>query len=152
MRDLRRVASTCIVVLGLAAAGCGGDTAEKNDYVDAVNKAQTDFNETVGKVQTGATSGAADAEKNFDALGASLDKVVADLKAVDAPDDVKAEHDQLVANMAEFGDVIEKFGEQVSSGDQQKILDAQTELITDAGEIATKISQTITQINTKLQE
>ena len=52
MTRLLRVALVGVLALSLVAgAGCGGDTKKKDDYVDAVNKVQTDFATAVSNLQ-----------------------------------------------------------------------------------------------------
>ena len=133
----------------VAAAGCGGDTASKNDYVEAVNKAQTDFASSVGNVQGGATD---DPKAIFDRLEKGLDKIVADLEKVEPPDEVKDLHEKLIADFGKFSTVVKDAGEAIGSGSQKKILEAQQKFGTEAAEIGGRVSATITEINSKLQE
>ena len=145
------MAALAISLVG--AAGCGGDTKKKNDYVDAVNKVQTDFANAVSKLQTAsAGSGISGAQKTFANLGTAIDKVVSDLQGVTPPDSVKNLHNQLIAEMKSFGVSIKTAGASLSSGDPKKILAAQTKFATDASGVATKIGNTIDQINTQLHK
>src|SRR5436190_24092055 len=105
MTSLLRAVAVCAATLALvAAAGCGSDTKESNDYLNAINKAQTDFADSVQKIGSSA-SGSSPAEKaknTFDSLEQAIDKVVADLKAVNPPDKVKDLHRQLVSELSQF--------------------------------------------------
>ena len=131
-------------------AGCGGDTAEKNDYVEAVNKAQTDFAASMSKVQQG--TGPAAGEQLFTDMKGSIDKVVTDLKAVEPPDDVATLHDQLVKQLGDFGAAVEKAAGSLTSSDPQKLASAQADFARSASGVGTDISRTISEINAKLQE
>ena len=155
MTSLMRSAIVTVAVLSLvAAAGCGGDTKKSNDYVDAINKVQTDFAANVQKVgQSATTTGsdpAAAAKKTFTDLKAAIDKAISDLKAVDPPDKVKALHTQLVSEMTEFDSQVKAAGDSLGSGDPQKILAAQQKFATSASSLGSRISATIDAINTKL--
>jgi hypothetical protein len=138
-------AALSLVVL----AGCGGDTASKNDYVEAVNKAQTDFAASVGNVQAGS---AENPEAIFDRLEKGLDQIVADLEKVEPPEEVKSLHDKLIDDFSKFSAVVKDAGESIGSGSQKKILEAQQKFGTEAAEIGGRVSATITEINSKLQE
>jgi hypothetical protein len=142
-----------VVALALAAlAGCG-DTASTNEYVDAVNKAQTDFAASVSKVQADAAGTTPEKAKDvFTSLGDGVDKVVSDLKAVSAPDKVKDLHDQLIDQVSSFGTAIKKAGDSITGKDPRKITEAQTKFATEIASVGTKISSTIDEINKKLQE
>lgn len=155
MTSLVRAATICCAALSLiAATGCGGDTASKNDYVEAINKAQTDFASNVQKVGTSSSAGsdpAAAAKQTFASLGTAIDKVVADLKAVDPPDDVKDLHNELVSEMQEFKSQVDGAAKSLDSGDATAVLKAQSKFAQSASTLGTRISKTISDINTKLQ-
>jgi hypothetical protein len=150
LRGLALVAAAALLVL----AGCGGDTETKNDYVGALNKVQTDFADSVQKTTAAPTGGdpAAAAEKTFSNLEGAIDKLVADLKDVDPPGDVKDLHNQLISQMGDFKTAVSKASDSLGSGDPQKLLAAQSAFATAASSLGTKISKTIADINTKLQE
>jgi hypothetical protein len=153
-RLLRAVLVAAAALALVAASGCGGDTKSNNEYVDAINKVQTDFADSVGKT-TSAPSGGdpqAAAKTTFANLKTAIDKVIADLKGVKPPDKVKTLHNELISEMQQFNTGIQKAGAALDSKDPQKILSAQTEFATGASTLGTKISQTIANINKKLQE
>src|SRR4051794_29357639 len=154
MTSFLRVAIVTVAALALiAVSGCGSDTNKSNDYVGAINKVQTDFAANVSKVGS-APAGSdpvASAQKTFTALGAAIAKAISDLQGVDPPDKVKSLHTQLIAEMNQFAKEVKTAGDSLTSKDPQKILAAQSKFATDAGSIETKVTQTIGQINTKLQ-
>jgi hypothetical protein len=156
MTSLVRTAAICCSVLSLVmAAGCGGDTASKNDYVEAINKAQTDFANNVQKVGSSSNAGsdpAAAAKETFANLGTAIDKVVADLKGVEAPEDVKALHNDLISEMEEFKGQVQDAAKSLDSGDATAVLKAQSKFAQSASTLGTRISKTISDINTKLQD
>lgn len=146
---MTRLLTGLALLLTVGLVACGGDTAENNDYVEAVNKAQTDFADGISKAQS---AGASNPQKVFTDMGASIDKVVSDLKAVDPPDDVTTEHNTLISELERFGAAVDKAGESLTSNDPQKISDAQAEFAQEASGVSGKIGTTIQQINSKLQE
>ena len=156
MTSLLRVAAICVAALALvAAAGCGSDTKESNDYVSEINKVQTDFANSVQKVGTSSSAGsdpAAAAKKTFSNLSSAIDKVIADLKGIDAPDKVKDLHNDLISEMEQFNSQVKSAADSLDSKDPQAILKAQSEFATSASTLGTKISKTINDINAKLQE
>ena len=156
MTSLLRLAAICVAALSLvAAAGCGGDTKESNDYVAAINKVQTDFANSVQKVGTSSSAGsdpAAAAKQTFNDLSAAIDKVIADLKGIEPPDKVKDLHGDLISEMQQFNSQVGKAADSLSSKDPQAILKAQSQFASSASTLGTKISKTISDINKKLQE
>src|SRR5215212_3140886 len=156
MTSLLRAAVICAAALSLVvAAGCGGDTKSSNDYVSAINKVQTDFAADVQKVGSSSSAGsdpAAAAKKTFTDLKTAIDKVIADLKGIEAPDKVKDLHNQLIAEINDFQDQVKAAGDSLNSKDPQAIVSAQSKFATSASSLGTRISKTISDINTKLQD
>jgi hypothetical protein len=149
MIRLFRGALLLVAVLALVAgSGCGSDTKTSNDYVKSLNKVQTDFADSVGKT-TSASGGKP--QDVFTKLGTAIDKLIADLKGVQAPDKVKSLHNDLIAEMTRFKAEVGKAGSALSSGDAAKITAAQTTFATKATAIGTQIEATIQAINKKLQ-
>lgn len=151
-KSIRAVA----VALALAAsvAGCGDDVEESNAYVDAVNTAQTSFAQTFDKLQSEITAQTSPKEDS-ETLGRfedAIDKVVKDLESVETPGKVKAQHAQLVAAIAGYGDTIAQARKAFSSDDATEVLKARTQLSTDVAATSTKINRTIDTINRKLRE
>jgi hypothetical protein len=156
MTSLLRAAVAFAAVLSLVvAAGCGGSSTSSDDYVSALNKAQADFASNVKKVGSSSSQAGSDptanAKKTFSDLSAATDKVIADLKAVQAPDKVKALHNQLISEMSEFGAQVKAAGNSLDSKDPKTILSAQSKFATSASSLGARISKTIGDINAKLQ-
>ena len=154
MTSLVRAAVVTAALLSLVVvAGCGGDTKASNNYVDAINKVQTDFANNVQKAGSSPSTGsdaAAAAKKTFADLQTAIDKVIADLQGVKPPDKVKALHAKLISEMQEFNKEVQTAGDSLSSGNPQKILAAQSKFASDASSLGTKIGTTISYINDKL--
>jgi sigma54-dependent transcription regulator len=152
---VRRLTPVLIVAaLALVAAGCGTDTKEANDYVDAVNKAQnafaTKFDELSGQITS--TSTAAQDRKTLDGFRQAIDKVVADFRAVKAPDKVKDLHGKLIAEVSAYGREIDKAKGAFSNDDPQAIVKAQADLVSAVTRVQSQINQTIADINKKLRD
>jgi hypothetical protein len=154
MTSLLRAAVICAAALSLVvAAGCGGDTKSSNEYVSDINKVQTDFAADVQKVgsSSGGSDPAAAAKKTFADLKTAIDKVIADLKGIEAPDKVKDLHNQLIAEMNDFDTEVKAAGDSLNSADPTAIVKAQSKFATSASSLGTRISKTIGDINAKLQ-
>ena len=136
------------------ASGCGSDTKEANDYVDAVNKAQNDFatkfDELSGQITS--TSTAAQDRQTLDGFKQAIDKVVADFRAVKAPEKVKPLHDRLIAEISAYGREIDKAKGAFSDDDPQAIVKAQADLVSAVTRVQAQINKTIADINKKLRE
>lgn len=138
-----------ILAVGLV-AGCGSDTKSSNDYVKAVNKAQNDFVASINKLNT-STSASNGATDTFKELDAAITKVIADLKAVKPPSKVSSLHSDLVAELGDFKSAVSTAGQAIGSKDPHKIAAAQAKFGSAASATATKLGNTITEINKKLQ-
>jgi hypothetical protein len=152
---VRRLSPVLIVVaLALVAFGCGADTKAANDYVDAVNKAQTDFAATFdqlsGKITS--TSTAAEDRETLDGFKKAIDKVVNDFRAVKAPDKVKELHGRLIAEISAYGKEIDKAKQAFSDDDPRAIVKAQADLVSAVTRVQSQINATIADINKKLRE
>jgi Tfp pilus assembly protein PilP len=143
-----------VVALALVASGCGSDTKEANDYVDAVNRAQNDFATKFDQLsgQITSTSTAAQDRQTLDGFKQAIDKVVADFRAVKAPDKVKPLHDQLISEISAYGREIDKAKGAFSDDDPQAIVKAQADLVSAVTRVQSQINKTIADINKKLRE
>jgi hypothetical protein len=155
MNMVVRALAVCVAALVLVAApGCGSDKKASNDYVDAINTAQTDFAASIkqlGNAPSG-TDPAQAAKKTFSDLNAAIDKVIKDIKAVKPPAKVQSLHNQLVTELQKFGRQVNVAGASLASGDAKKILAAQQKFARNASALGTQISSTISDINTKLHD
>ena len=143
-----------VVALALFASGCGTDTKAANDYVDAVNRAQNQFATRFDQLsaQITSTSTAAQDRRTLDGFRQAIDKVVADFRAVKAPDKVKPLHDKLIAEVSAYGAQIDKAKGAFSDDDPQAIVKAQADLVSAVTRVQAQINQTIADINMKLRE
>lgn len=152
---MRRLSPVLIVVaLGLVASGCGTDTKAANDYVDAVNKAQNDFATRFDQLsgQITSTSTATQDRQTLDGFKQAINKVVADFRAVEAPDKVKGLHGRLIAEVSAYGKEIDSAKQAFSNDDPQAIVKAQADLVNAVTRVQAQINKTIADINKKLRE
>ena len=143
-----------IIAAGLLAGCGGGGVKEANNYVDAVNSAQSRFANTVDSLSEKITSTSTPAEDRA-TLGKfqdAVDKVVGDLRAVDPPEKVRGLHSQLIAAMKDFGEQVSQVSSALSSGSASRLLAAQEQLASATAEVSRKINSTIAAINRKLSD
>jgi hypothetical protein len=156
MTRLLRAAVLVVAVLALAGAtGCFGSNSDENAYVDQLNKVQNDFASSLAKAQSSAPSrlnAKAQAIQNFDTLETAIDKLIADLKAVDPPAKVESLHNELISEMQQFQVQVKKGAASLTTSDGPGFQAALAQFATEAGQFGTKISKTISGINDKLQE
>ena len=156
MTYLLRTLALCLAVAGLlVVSGCGGDTASKNDYVEAINKAQTDFVDNVQKASSTPSTGSdpiASAKGTFSSIDKAIDTVIGDLTAVEPPDEVKNLHQDLIKEMNDLKAEVAKAGDSLDSKDPAKLSAAQSDFAKNATELQTRFAKTISAINQKLQD
>jgi hypothetical protein len=143
-----------VVAFALVASGCGSDNKAANDYVDSVNQAQNQFATKFDQLsaQITSTSTAAQDRQTLDGFRQAIDKVVADFRAVKAPDKVKPLHDKLIAEVSAYGVEIDKAKGAFADDDPQAIVKAQADLVNAVTKVQAQINQTIADINKKLRE
>jgi hypothetical protein len=141
------------LVCGVVAPGCGSDTKERNAYVDAVNRAQRNFQTQFRRLsgQITATSSAREDRRTLRRFETVIDGVVRDLRAVRPPASVSALHAQLIDAIASYGRQIEQARDAFRSSSPAKIIAAQTRLISGITAVSARINRTIDQINRKLR-
>jgi len=146
-RFLRIALVTTLSLSLVAATGCGSDTKDNNKYVEAINKAQTDFADSVSKLN----SGSGGVEQTFKNLETAIHQVVADIKAVKPPDKVKNLHQDLVSELDQLEQEVKQAGDAITSKDVAKIKAVQATFAKDMTALQTKFLSTIAEINKELQ-
>jgi hypothetical protein len=152
---VRRVSTILILVaLALVGSGCGADTKAANDYVDAVNEAQTGFAAKFDSLSSRitSTSTAAQDRQTLDGFKQAIDKVVTDFRAVKPPDKVKALHARLISEISAYGREIDNAKKAFADEDPQAIVKAQADLVSAVTRVQSQINATIAEINKKLRE
>ena len=151
---MRALLAAVLAAAALAAAGCGDDVDKSNDYVDAVNRAQNSFAQTFDRLnaQITSTSSPKEDRATLERFRTAIDKVVADLRKVQPPDKVKELHGDLIGEISSYGKEIRKARRAFASEDPQRVIAAQTDLVTAVTSVSSQINGTIEQINKKLRE
>jgi hypothetical protein len=154
------------VVLALGAAACGSDNSgsgnggdeaaeaeplSKDDYLKEVNKAQTDFASRAAKLNLANPSSPKGFKKSLDKLVGLIDTLTERLDDVEPPESVSSLHDELIAQLTDYGDVIEEEKGGLSSGERREVVDAATKIGKASKTFSTDFSATINQINKRLQ-
>jgi hypothetical protein len=151
---VRLLLALALVAGVVAGCGGGGGVKEANAYVDEVNRAQTRFAGTIDSLATRITSTSTPADDRI-TLGrfeAAVDNVVADLRAVHPPEQVRGQHAQLIAALEGYGTEVKKVSEDIASGSASRLLGAQEELAQATATVSQKINMTIAAINRKLSK
>jgi hypothetical protein len=153
---MRRLTPVLVaVVAALGAAGCGDDSAkQRNAYADAVNRAQSDFAQSFKSLSRRITSTTTPGQgrRTLQGFEDAVDDVVADLRAIDAPTDVQPLHRRLITEVADYGREIRRAKRAFATGAPQRILDAQSKLVSATTQISSRINRTIAAINRQLQK
>ena len=142
------------LLLTLLLAGCGGDDVQQsNAYVESVNIAQSRFASSFERLARDITSSSTPAQdrKTLRSINATLATTVADLRKIKAPEKVRAQHDQLVEALAEYGTAVGAAEEKLG-GSAAQATAAEARLAADTARTSTRVTAAITAINQKLQE
>ena len=150
---------TVLLLLLLAAAGapalagCGGSDGEADRYVEQVNAAQESFADRFAAIQQRLTTTSTPAEdrRALRDFRAATDRVVADLRAVEPPDEVRDLHGRLVGAVAGYGREIDRARRMLEGGDPQQVIRARTELSGAVGNVSRQITAAIAAINERLE-
>jgi len=141
----------------LALVACGGgdeDREEKNTYVSQVNAAQARFAQTVTTVSEQITekSSSRQDRETLEQFQTAIDDVVADLRDINVPGSVDAEHAQLVTAMRGFGSDIRGAVSALRNPTEQNIQEARKTITTATQTVNVRIDAAIAAINSKLSQ
>jgi hypothetical protein len=167
LRTLLALLATALLAFGAAACGSdddsgnggGGNAADtseseplsNDEYLEEVNKAQTDFATQAGKLNLANPSSPKGFKKSLDRLVGLIDTLTQRLDAIEPPESVASQHDDLVGQLNRYGNVIEREKGDLASGDQQKVVNAAKEIQEASTTFSTDFSATITEINKRLE-
>ena len=144
----------CLALVAAASLGlvACGDTAEKNDYVDEVNKVTSTLQSGLTEVGSGATANSPDqAAAVFEEFAAKLGTATTDLEEITAPEDVADLQDEIVQNLRALEDEATGDAEEIRSGGAAAIAGVVAQFLTEANRIGIESDSTIGEINSKLQ-
>jgi hypothetical protein len=143
---------TLLAAASLTLVACSGDTAEKNDYVDEVNKVTSTLQSGLTEVGSGASVNSPDqAAAVFDGFARQLDAAVTDLEGVSVPEDVPDLHDEIVQNLRTLEDEATGAANEIRTGGAGAIAGVSAQFLTEANQIGIEIDSTIGEINSQLQ-
>jgi hypothetical protein len=149
---LRGVLVVALALSVIAAAGCGGDTKAKNEYVTAVNKAQSDFVAVVDDSESriGGDASDQDTATQLDAIRQAAADVVVELRAIKPPASARTLHTSLVHEAEGLVAAFKKAADAYQSGAPSKILTAKVQLKKDITRVNGQLNATIRALNQKL--
>ncbi len=156
-RALKILSLVALLVGAVVLGACGDETNSreaKNTYVREVNAAQMEFATTVRAVSRRITpkSSAGQDRRTLARFEAAIADVVAKLRAVEVPQDVESEHEQLVEAMSGFGSEINKATDALRDPDTRSIAEAQRSIASATETVNGQIDAAIAAINSKLQQ
>jgi hypothetical protein len=150
----RAVVLLALLAASLAAA-CGSGKGKDNDqYVTALNRAQTGLAQRFGALQARITptSSAKQDEKTLRAYEAAVRDAVTALRGVSPPDGLSALHQRFIGQVADYGAALKTARSELRGDDPQAILAAQGRLRTAVAKTGTRLNATIQAINQKLKD
>lgn len=154
MPSIRLAAAALAACAALALVACGGDTEEKNDYVDAVNEVTSTLQTGLNEVSSqGTSTGApADVSKLYEGFSQQVEAASTDLSEIQPPEDVTDQHDRLVSVLDELSAEAENAADEVAAGGAASMVGVATQFVGDATRLASEADEIISEINSKLQE
>ena len=149
---LRGVLVVALALSVIAATGCGGDTKAKNEYVTAVNKAQSDFVAVVDDSESriGGDASDQDTAQQLDAIRQAAADVVVELRGVKPPASARTLHMSLVREAEGLVAAFKKAADAYRSGTPSRILTAKVQLKKDITGVNRQLNATIHALNEKL--
>jgi len=152
-RSLRIASLTLLLLATFALGACGGsnDVDKKNAYVRELNTAQSNFKADADELTRRAVPRAPAGKVRFvERFGTAIDQVVAKLRGIKVPGEVRAEHQQLINVMTGFGGDIRQTALAMGAGDARRIGAAQRTFKTAQDAAGVRINAAIAAINSKL--
>ena len=153
---VRTISLLAVLVAGLAPAACGegeGDTLEdKKAYVAKVDEVQTRFAAEVTSVTTQYTarSSARRDRRTLRSFESAIDRFVAQLRAIEAPRSIRAEHTQLVAAMSGYAAEIAQANAVLSNPTTRALAEASERMRAATETVNTRLVAARNAINAKL--
>ena len=142
------------MTLALGAVACGGnDAQERNAYAAAVNRAQSGFASRFRALSariTGASS-PREGRRALQGFQQAVNGVLARLRSIQAPPDVRPLHRRLIGQMRQYGREIAKAKAAFRTRSPATIIDAQNALVRATTAISARIRRTVAAINRELR-
>ncbi len=153
MRALLPVLLIVAAAIGLTACGTDKAAQERNAYADQVNRAQNDFAQSFKSLskRITRTTTPGRGRQTLQGFEDAVDNVVVDLRRIDAPAGLQPLHQRLIGEISGYGRAIHRAKLAFATGSPQRILRAQSALVSTTTEISARINRTIAAINRRLQ-
>jgi hypothetical protein len=150
-----RISSLLVLLLAAVALGaCGGgsnDVEKKNAYVRELNAAQSDFRSSANEISSQPIPGEDAGKVRFvQRLAGAIDQVVATMRGITVPGDVRAEHQQLIDAMTGFRADVQKLTQTFRGGDARELPAALAAFKAAEAKADSRVDATIAAINSKL--
>ena len=148
------VLAALLLVPAVAAAGCGGNSQERGDYVKAVNDAQNRLAKRFSTLQSQikATSTPQEDQRTLTGYETAVREAVTSLNGVNPPNGFDGLHKRFVGEIADYGTEVRRARSSLDSTKPERVIAAQRRLVTAVGQISARINATIAAINRKLKE
>jgi hypothetical protein len=153
MRALISVVLIVATAIGVSACGGADEAKQRNTYADEVNRAQSSFAQSFRTLSRRITSTTTPGQgrRTLQGFEDAVDNVVTDLRHIEAPSDVQPLHRRLIREISGYGREIHKAKLAFATGAPQRILRAQSALVSATTQISARINRTIAAINRRLQ-
>ena len=155
------------VALSITPAACGSDDDESpsdepaatqteqealspDAYIETVNKVQSEFASKAAKLNLASPGSPAAFKKSLDGLGVLLDTLIDDLDAAQPPEEVAAQHDELVGSLRDYGELVEANKEGLVSDDSARVSSSAAKIGEGSTKFSSSFDATIEEINTEL--
>jgi hypothetical protein len=151
---MRRPAALLALAFVTAGAGCGGGNGngKADDYVKAVNDAQSGLTRRFERLQGAATATSTPAQDRRTLAGyeTAVQETVQKLRGTDPPNDLRPLHEEFVGEISAYGTEVRRAREALDARTPRQALTAQRRLVTRVGVITARINDTIDAINRRL--
>ncbi len=149
---MRKTALTAALIAVTTLAACG-DTADKNAYVGEVTKVQQSTNQEATALSDAMASAKTPAQvaSKLTALAKSIEANAKKLDAIEAPEEVAADHQKYVDLMNDFGTDLEALAVKVKKATPTTVPTLLSEASTLTTRLSTGETAIVNKINSELQ-
>ena len=140
-----------VLATGVAACG-GGDSVDKDAYIDQVNDSQREFTREAGELNLANPESPSAFKRSLDSLDGVLDKLIDDLEETEPPEEVSGEHEELVESLRDYDEVLAENKADLESGEQSEVVEAAEAIGRGSTEFSSTFESTIDDINRKLRD
>jgi hypothetical protein len=116
----------------LVITGCGS-VADKNEYVNSINKATTALTQSMSKIGTANNSDPTAMAGTLDDGGKAIEKAASDFEAITPPDDAKHAHGLMVSGLHSLATTFTDAADAARAKDTEKLVKVLGEIQTSKG-------------------